>query len=47
MTVNEIRDFVFENYYKIIEFSQEKSYYSMKRLKKVIAASEQINKTNT
>ena len=34
MTVNEIRDFIFENYYKQIGFSKECSYYSMKRLKR-------------
>ena len=34
MSVNEIRDFIFENYYKRIEFSKENCYYSMKRLKK-------------
>ena len=34
MSVNEIRDFIFENYYKRIGFSKETSYYSMKRLKK-------------
>ena len=34
MSVNEIKDFIFENYYKRIEFSKENSYYSMKRLKK-------------
>ena len=33
MFVNEIRDFIFENYYKQIGFSKENSYYSMKRLK--------------
>ena len=32
--VNEIRDFIFENYYKRIGFSKERSYYSMKRLKR-------------
>ena len=32
MTVNEIRDFLFENYYKQIGFSEENSYYSLKRL---------------
>ena len=37
MSVNEIKDFVFESY---IGFSKENSYYSMKRLKKkVIIAS--------
>ena len=34
MTVNEIRDFIFQNYYKRTGFSQENSYYSIKRLKK-------------
>ena len=36
ISVNEIRDFIFENYYKRIGFSKESSYYSMKRLKKKI-----------
>ena len=34
MSVNEIRDFTFENYYKWVGFSKENSYYSMKHLKK-------------
>ena len=34
MSVNDIRDFIFENYYKRIGFSKESSYYSMKRLKR-------------
>ena len=34
MSVNEIRDFIFENYYKRIGFSKENSYYWMKRLKR-------------
>ena len=34
MSVNEIRDFIFQNYYKRIAFSKEKSYYSMTPLKK-------------
>ena len=34
MSVNEIRHFIFENYYIRIGFSKENSYYSMKRLKK-------------
>ena len=34
MSVNEIIDFAFQNYYKRIRFSTENSYYSMKRLKK-------------
>ena len=34
MFVNEIRGFIFENYYKRIVFCKESSYYSMKRLKR-------------
>ena len=34
MSIDEIKDFIFENYYKQIVFSEESSYYSMKRLKK-------------
>ena len=30
MTVNELRDFIFENYYRRILFSKENNYYSMK-----------------
>ena len=30
----QIRDFIYENYYKQIEFSKEGSYYLWKRLKK-------------
>ena len=33
VTVNELRDFVFENYYKRIRFVKERSYYSIKCLK--------------
>ena len=33
MFVNEIRYFIFENYYKQIGFSKKNSYYSKKRLK--------------
>ena len=33
-SVNEMKNFIFENYYKQIGFSKENSYYSMKRLKK-------------
>ena len=32
--VNKIRDLIFGNYYKAIGSTKEKSYYSMKRLKK-------------
>ena len=34
MTVSEIRDYIFENYYKQIGFSKENSYYSMKHPEK-------------
>ena len=48
MSVNEMRDFIFENYYKRIAFLKENSYYSMKRLKKrFIVACEQINRKDT
>ena len=36
MPVNEIRDFIFEDYYKRIGFSKENSYYSVENQKKVI-----------
>ena len=34
MTLNEVRDFTFENYYKRIRFVTESTYYSMKRLRR-------------
>ena len=34
MFINEIRDFIFENYYTLIRFSKENSCNSMKCLKK-------------
>ena len=34
MSVNQIRDFIYENFYKRIGFCKEISYYSMKRLKR-------------
>ena len=34
LSVNDIRDFIFENYYKGIGFSKEDSYYSTKHLKR-------------
>ena len=34
MSINEIKDCIFENYYKRIGFSKENSYYSMKHQKK-------------
>ena len=36
MSVNEIRNFIFENYYKQIAFSKENSHYSMKPQEKKI-----------
>ena len=48
MSINELRDFIFENYYKRIGFVKEQSYYSMKRLKKrFVVACKQINRKNT
>ena len=48
MYVNEIRDFVFENYYKRIGLPKENNYYSIKRLKKkFIVARKQIYRKNT
>ena len=44
MSVDQIRDFISEKYCKRIGFSNENSYYSIKRLKKRFnAACEQIN----
>ena len=43
MSVNEIRDFIFENYYKRIEFSKENSDYSMEILKNKITCCLQTN----
>ena len=34
MTINELRDFIFENYYERFGFVKESSYYSMKILKR-------------
>ena len=34
MPVNEIKDFIFENYYKLSRFSKVNSYCLMKRLKR-------------
>ena len=36
MTVQQLRDFIYENYYRRIRFRKENSYYSMKRQKKKI-----------
>ena len=34
MSINDIKDFIFENYYKRIGFSKEGSYYPVKRVNK-------------
>ena len=34
LTINELRDFIFENYYRQFGFARENSYYSMKHQKK-------------
>ena len=49
MSANEIKDFIFENYYKQIGFSKETSDYSMKHLKKkrFTVTRKQIYKKNT
>ena len=48
MEVNELGDFIFENYYRRIGFVKERSYCLMKRLKKrFILACKQINRKNT
>ena len=36
ISVNEIKDFIFENYYKRIVFSKENSSYSMEYLKEKV-----------
>ena len=48
MTVNRHRNFIFENYYKRIGFVKERSYYSMKCLKRkdlLLLATKLIKKT--
>ena len=48
MSVNGLRDFIFEKYYKQIGFVKERSYCLMERLKeKFIVACKQINRKNT
>ena len=34
MTIKELKDFIYENYYRQFRFLKEKSYYSMKHQKK-------------
>ena len=48
MNANEIKDFIYKNYYKRIGFSVEKNYCSLNALKKkYIVPREQINKKYT
>ena len=48
MSINEIKESTFENYYKRIGFSKEGSYHSIKRFKKrFIVARKQINRKKT
>ena len=48
ISINEIKDFIFENYYKRTGFSKESSYYLIKRSKKrLIVARKQINRKIT
>ena len=42
-SVNELRDFLLENYHKRIGFVKEKNCYSMKRFKKKICCCLQPN----
>ena len=46
ISVNEIRYFILENYYKRIGFSKKNSYYLMKCQKTIIVAYKQINRKN-
>ena len=36
MTIKELKDLIFESYYRQIGFTKENSYYSIKRQKKKI-----------
>ena len=46
MSVNEIRDFIFENYYKRIGFSKRNSHYSMKRFNETLEKKDCCLQTN-
>ena len=43
MSINKIHGFNFENYYKVIGFSKENSYYSQKHMRKKIRCCLQTN----
>ena len=45
MSINEIKDFILENYYKRIRFFKDSSHYSMKHLKTFFCS--QTNRKNT
>ena len=45
MPVNEIRDFIFENYYNQIGFYKENSYYSMKQKDLLVYATKLAEKS--
>ena len=49
MSINQIKDFIFEIYHKRIGFSKESSYYSVKSFKKkgFIVARYQVNRKYT
>ena len=48
MTVDELKDFVLENYCKGTAFVKESSYYLMEQLKKrFVIVCNQINRKNT
>ena len=48
-SVNVVREFIFENYYKRIGFGKKRSYYSIKHLKKkrFTVSCKQINRKDT
>ena len=54
MTIHELGDFIFENYYKQIGYAKESDCYSMKRysmkcysMKRFVAACSEINRKNS
>ena len=47
MTIKELRDFVYGNYYRLIRLTKENIYYSMKLPKKIFTSiCNQINRKN-
>ena len=47
MSINEIRDFIFENYYKRIGFYKENSYYRLKKKDLLLLLNKIIEKYTT